>query len=130
MLSAASFNWGISFREGARGRRAASATTAATGLRLQSRRIAEHDLQRLTEQRGDPRISRPDDWRPGHRLGHHLVVATINGVDVEDARPPLFDARDTVANGAGAEIGRGIEPRKSLPLAQLRAPRSGRPNLN
>src|SRR5229473_489520 len=75
----------------------------------QCRRIAEHDLEQFPEEPLDARIGRTGSRRPGGGLRHHLVVATVDGVDIEDARLAWLEAGDAPAHRIGAQIEGGIE---------------------
>src|SRR5712672_1148181 len=69
----------------------------------QCRRIAEHDLEQFAKELLDARIGRTAGRRPSGGLRHHLIVAAVDGVDIEDTRLARLEAGDAPAHRIGAQ---------------------------
>src|SRR5580693_1504425 len=79
------------------------------GVRPIRPRVAEHDLEQFAEKPIDAWIGRTARLRPGGGFRQRLVVSTIDGIEIENARLVRPGTGRAIAHLIGAEIGGGIE---------------------
>src|SRR5580700_1981295 len=76
----------------------------SAGVRPIRPRVGEHDLEQFAEKPVDARIGRTGCLRPGGGFRQHLVVSTVNGKEIEHARPARPGTGRAIAHLIGAEI--------------------------